>query len=694
MTIVDSLLIEIGVDASQVEKGINESRQSVFAMGDFIRKWWRDNVDKTLSETGKNVPKEIKLPDIKAPPKQAQAKTEDAEPERAKPADVEVEAPDVNVKAPNVNVEPPNVPPEPPEDKEPKTGLFDELKKALRELKDSFKTQADENKEIQKTPVKPTKREKMVEPEAPRREDYDDQKDYDKAFSRYEKKVKPVRAHNRKVDEDYRKELAEYKDKTEEITRAKKELNRAEKENEDILGRLTARLRDVAAGYLTVNSFVKQGAKLSNLRDLAKEARVDVKELDAWGRAFRAAGYDAEAAQNTVKKLKDGLRDLEVTGQSQVIGGIRAVLGEEGMTDENGQMKDYSQLFADYVKELRTKDEGFARFMAEKAGFDQQTINLMLDKSVDIEKLIEKQKQFAASGELGEAAKDFQRTWGELMDSFSSFGNVILKYVLPPITAVVKGLTSLIQTIVQSDAAVWAITAVVGAFAMKFTFLGKVVRTIIGFIAKFGGKLGSLGGIFAGFAGWIKNAIGMIGGLGSKIGGLISKVGSLGDLFKKTGSKGSLFLELGANAGKLAPFIARITGLSFALYELYKFFTDGNSIIDKFLQKIGVSEDSIKSIKETFSWHPDKYKAAEEQTGAEKHGESWGNETMFDEIEHPTVPHVASYFYGNRSVTINNETNIQGNISKPEDVARAVNRANENYTRMYQTFVADGGVSA
>lgn len=671
MTIVDSLLIEIGVDASQVEKGINESRQSVFAMGDFIRKWWRDNVDKTLSETGKNVPKEIKLPDIKAPPKQAQAKTEDAEPERAKPADVEVEAPDVNVKAPNVNVEPPNVPPEPPEDKEPKAGLFDELKKALRELKDSFKTQADENKEIQKTPVKPTKREKMVEPEAPRREDYDDQKDYDKAFSRYEKKVKPVRAYNRKVDEDYRKELAEYKDKTEEITRAKKELNRAEKENEDILGRLTARLRDVAAGYLTVNSFVKQGAKLSNLRDLAKEARVDVKELDAWGRAFRAAGYDAEAAQNTVKKLKDGLRDLEVTGQSQVIGGIRAVLGEEGMTDENGQMKDYSQLFADYVKELRTKDEGFARFMAEKAGFDQQTINLMLDKSVDIEKLIEKQKQLAASGELGEAAKQFKGAWGELMDSFSSFGNVILKYVLPPITAVVNGLTSLIQTVAQSDAAVLAITAVVGAFAMKFTFLGKVISSVIGFVGRF---------------------IGSIGSIGPKLGGLIPTLGNIGELFKKVGSKGTAFLELGANAGKLAPFIARISGIGFALHELYKFFTDGNSVIDWFLEKMGFAADSVKAFKEAISWSPQKFANAEAQSESEKHSDA--RAMMFDEIEHPAVAQTSMNYFGNRSVTINNETNIQGNISKPEDVARAVNRANENYTRMYQSFVADGGVSA
>lgn len=694
MSVIDSLLIEIGVDASQVEKGINESRQSVFAMGDFIKKWWRDNVDKALSDTGKNLPKEIKLPEVKPATKQPQPPEEPKKtttPDQASTEKIEVETPEVKAEPPKKQQKTP----EPPEDKEPKESVFGELKKALQGLREAFSVTKEKPKEVEKTPVKPTKREKMIEPEAPRREDYNSPKEYDKAFKRHDKESKRIREYNRKVDEDYNKAFAEYKDKTDEITRAKKELNRAEKEHEDILGRLTSRLKDVAAGYLTISSLAKQGSKLADLRDAAKAARVDPKEMDAWKRAFRAAGYEAEAARDTIQKIQDGIRDVAVKGESRIIGGMRAIIGDESkMRDENGKFKKYDELFAEYVKALREKDEGFARSMAKDAGFDDEAINLMLDKSVDIEKLIEKHKQLAASKELTESSKAFVSSWNELMDAFSSFGNVVLKYVLPPITWAVKALTSLIQTIAQSDVAVAISTAVIGAFALKFTFLGKVISGIIGFIAKFGGKIGSLGGILSGFGGWIKSAIGALGGLGSKLLGLLPSLSSLGGLFKTVGTKGGSFLELGLNALKLNPFIAKITAIGLGLRELYKFFTDGDSVIDWFLQKMGFAADSIKSFKETWSWHPDKVDAADDQTDSEKHAEKWDNAGMFDEIEHPTVPQVSSNFYGNRSVTINNETNIQGNVAKPEEVARMVNRANENHSRNTAYLVADMGVSA
>lgn len=400
MSIIDSLLIEIGVDASKVSQGIQESRQQVRSFGETLRKMWNDVVDEGFGRTAKKADELLKAP------------------------------------------------------------------------------QKPEKPEYKDLPLRP---ERYTNPD----DKADERAENKRRKDEWLKEVDDVKAYNNDLKAKYAEDLKKWKEETKEYNKALKETNRSLKDQEDTYGRLTSRIRDVVAGYMTISTLLKRGAEAVKLRDLSRELRISVEELDTWGRAFTNAGYDANSAYDALGKIKNGLRDVALTGRNETIGMLN-YLGVS-LRNANGEMKSEGEILVDTAKRLRQLDPGNARRFAEMAGFDRDTINLLLDTKVSLEDVYATAQKGRLSGELAESVKDFQRVWGEFTNALSTFGNIVLKYVVPPAQAVVKAITGILNIINESDTAVIAIAsslALVGSRVLKlgsaFRLLFSPVMLIIG----------------------------------------------------------------------------------------------------------------------------------------------------------------------------------------------------------------------
>lgn len=489
MSVIDSLLIEIGVDAKQVADGINQSRTQAQSFADWFKHLWQENVDAVLKKTN-----ETKI-------------------------------------APKVEIKP-------------------------AEIKEKMA--------IEQRP-RP-----YLQPAKPRQTDYESREDYEKGMEQYyatldklnedyrkrlaewEKRTEPAREYNRQVEEHNREEKARVKRETEEAEKAQAEYNQTNKDGSYILSMLTQRLKGMAAAFVSIGALTKRARGLANMYDLSRELRMSVEDISAWGEAFSVAGYKAESAYDTLRKIQDGLRDVKITGQNRTIGAMAALLGYDNLRKEDGTEKNATELLLDTAKKLRQMDQGTARYWAEQMGFDDETITVLTDTRVSLEEVYKIGQKLSDPNGLAKTAKDFQASWGKLMGAFVKIGNVILGYVLPPITFLFDKLADLVVAISQNDLAVMALTAGMAVFA---------------------GKLSIVSGL----------------------------VGAL-----KTGF--SAFLALGSQAMKLNPFLLAITAIGLALKDVYDFFTSSDSVIEAFLKKLGLAADTIQSIKDFFKldWLRDK----------------------------------------------------------------------------------------
>lgn len=697
MSVVDSLLIEIGVDASQVADGINQSRNQAQGFANWFKKLWQDNVDSVIEASGKKAQQTFSAPPT--PPKTQETKAPNQELPKV---------PDQEPKKPEQ--EPPKAP------KDVDGGFFNELKKAFLDLKDGLREATGSNtdlkpiekptlEEVPKTPVKPSepilmfvpkKPEPTPLPEKPKRKDFETTEDYDDAMSKHRETVKEIRKEDERAEklwhrksepalqyntqetEKYNVALAEYKDKLDEIEQVKKRnaeatkeyelnqkrLNQSQRDGSNIVSNLTSKLRDLAAGYLTIRSLLTRGEEIVRLRDLSRELRISVEELDTWGRAFKMAGYSSESAYDALGKIKNGLRDVSLTGRSETIGMLR-YLGVE-LNNTDGSLKTSGEILKATAKRLRELDPGNARKFAEMAGFGRESISLMLDTKVSLEEFLKVAQKGAVSEELAENVKVFQREWGKLATVFMKVGNVILKYVVPPMTAIVGAIADVIDALTSCDAG---------------------VLVLLGGFAALTGKIGAVIGAFTGVAKMLRGILGIANNVGAAIGALFNIAPKGTGLFAWLGR----LLSLG---GRLNPVTGAILLLGGAIKNLWQFFNEGNSILDWFLKKIGIAEEKVKSFKQ---WVKDFFGYKADEVEAQAESEKNLVSVMMRQVSHPDVAPVANNSYSsstvnnrNQNAQFNTTINMQGDVKDRQALQKSVEEGVSRPFRSW-THLADSG---
>lgn len=118
----------------------------------------------------------------------------------------------------------------------------------------------------------------------------------------------------------------------------------------------------------------------------------NVGDIDAWGRASRRFGGDAQTLQATLKNLNNNIREAAFTGEGSMSPALRR-LGLNLRT-ANGDIKTTLQLLPEIATAFERITAPEAMFLGEQLGLDQATILLLKSGKANLDQLIESQKRF------------------------------------------------------------------------------------------------------------------------------------------------------------------------------------------------------------------------------------------------------------------------------------------------------------
>ena len=290
------------------------------------------------------------------------------------------------------------------------------------------------------------------------------------------------------------------------------------------LGLLAATFGLVAGGAEAFGNYVD---KSDSLAKLSMQIGISVRELDAFGKAAEAAGGSAES----------------------MFASMQAYYQQTGRP-------------AQEVFQLASKVEGMSRGAAQRflqaQGVALDAIPIFLQGQKTLDALMAKYRQTAFTAQDARNARAFKVAWMDFKIAAQDVGNVFVRLVLPGITKLLDGLSSLVG-IIRENSRAFALLA-------------------IGFGLVFGLK--NLNAI--------KNTI-----LAVRTFGLAIKMAAL----------------------PVTVVVAAVAALALAIDDLMGFAQGADSLMERMLKKMGMSAEDIEGLRESvqalsegFAWLWDKIK--------------------------------------------------------------------------------------
>lgn len=264
-----------------------------------------------------------------------------------------------------------------------------------------------------------------------------------------------------------------------------------------------------------------------------------IERLSAWRGAAVLTGGTADGITASIQGLVSQFQTFSLTGESSVIPYFRA-LGVD-IADANGKMRDTGDILLDLSDKLHGMDPARAAAFGQALGFDQGTINLLIQGRSAVQGMLDEQKKLGViTKEDAAAGMAMQKSIAELDQASTTAGRTILTILAPALIAVLNAVRDVTVWLTQHKPILVAVfaaitVAVLALSAAMFASLAKV----------------AVAAVIDGFTTLI--GIGPI---------LVSGIGLVADAF--------VALSTAILATPLGWIIAGIAALSFAGYELYE----------------------------------------------------------------------------------------------------------------------------
>jgi hypothetical protein len=257
-----------------------------------------------------------------------------------------------------------------------------------------------------------------------------------------------------------------------------------------------------------------------NAGRLAKTLNVDVEELEAMEGAVKRVGGTSEGLDSSLKGLNSRLEMIAIHGPRSAM--ALKVFAGMGISEASLKGKDAIGVMGLLAEKMTGMSEAKAMALGEKLGLDEGTVRLLKEGKEGMAELIEKQKALGvASKEEGEQSEKFERSMLDMKDSFASVGRELMAVLMPSLLAMGKALAAL------------------GAWAKDHGTIVKAVLVAVGTGFLFVGASALAAGVQAAIA-WIM-ALGplnlIIGAVAVLAGGLyllISHIHEVGHWFHET----------------------------------------------------------------------------------------------------------------------------------------------------------------
>ena len=189
---------------------------------------------------------------------------------------------------------------------------------------------------------------------------------------------------------------------------------------------------------------------IENLRQVSRTTNQSIEDFQRWSYAIEYSGGNVAAFQSTFESLSKQIRQAPFTHNSTFLRG----LSELGISvhNANGQIKSMSDLLLGLSGRLGGMSEGKAFLIGQRLGLDDDTIRLLREGKDAVQAYLDKTKEdgiiqkqnLEIYERLRKARVELSKSWSELS---IKIGNVIL----PIITKLVEGLTSVAEWISENS---------------------------------------------------------------------------------------------------------------------------------------------------------------------------------------------------------------------------------------------------
>lgn len=216
---------------------------------------------------------------------------------------------------------------------------------------------------------------------------------------------------------------------------------------ESALKRFGRVFSSIAATYFSykimqgvINGFAEFNTKLGHSTSLMG---YNIENITALGGALKRFGGDTQSVINSLNALNSGLQDAKFGGGALVEVAKRYGLS---ISTSNGKLMSAEQLLKSLSYQLQRYDKQTRGAIASQLGLDESLVRAFSNGSKELQKLIDKQKQFGIiTAKDVKISDNFNNAILDLKDSFNGIVKMFARFVLPLLTKLIKLLTSFVE---------------------------------------------------------------------------------------------------------------------------------------------------------------------------------------------------------------------------------------------------------
>lgn len=274
---------------------------------------------------------------------------------------------------------------------------------------------------------------------------------------------------------------------------------------------LTGGLGKVVKGIAGLATVIAAGTGLLKLAEEARKANDELNFLSqnlgmssqnvkAWQGAAAAMGGSAQGMSNDMKNLNSSMNDFKMTGESSMLPMFNT-LGVS-MVDAQGKIRDTDKVMLDLADSMSRMNREEAVLMGQKLGFDEGTVNTLLQGRDAMKQMVDYHKQmYSSSKEELEASRKLSENQAKLGAHWASMKLMIGNAIVPLLIKMSDIALKFFEFLQRHQKTVKNVFQGLGIFLgmLVVPLLGKALLALTAFIAPFAPFLLVVGAIGAAF---------------------------------------------------------------------------------------------------------------------------------------------------------------------------------------------------
>lgn len=274
---------------------------------------------------------------------------------------------------------------------------------------------------------------------------------------------------------------------------------------------LTGGLGKVVKGIAGLATVIAAGTGLLKLAEEARKANDELNFLSqnlgmssqnvkAWQGAAAAMGGSAQGMSNDMKNLNSSMNDFKMTGESSMLPMFNT-LGVS-MVDAQGKIRDTDKVMLDLADSMSRMNREEAVLMGQKLGFDEGTVNTLLQGRDAMKQMVDYHKQmYSSSKEELEASRKLSENQAKLGAHWASMKLMIGNAIIPLLIKMSDIALKFFEFLQRHQKTVKNVFQGLGIFLgmLVVPLLGKALLALTAFIAPFAPFLLVVGALGAAF---------------------------------------------------------------------------------------------------------------------------------------------------------------------------------------------------